>query len=406
MGYNNKKVIYTVILNNYDKLNEPYHKQPGFDYFCFTDNKNLKSDIWKFIYMEGDVKKQREIKILAHKYLKEYELTVYIDGSHQLKDISPLLKAYKGGIFMAQHYSRRCVYRELSAVLSIKKADRSTCNAQLQALKKSGVRANTGLWETGFMIRDKSKQVINLCEKWYEILEKYTHRDQLSLPHAVHLTKAKIISMRAHVVRRHFTIHPHNNPKKLNGQAKVNHEPSHVWTLQPFDPNKNFGKEINYQIEKIPDNDWILLRDQDSMLLTPNAGKQIYDIINGEGKDFSLLGCMTNRLRGMHQCYDGKFCNEHDIEEIHYPRAVELEMTQYGKVEELVNKGVAGLFMLFPKKVWNRVKFIERTHSFDTHFNRGVKQIGGKIGLIKGIYVYHSYRIWSKTPLNDVKHLV
>ena len=72
----NKKVIYTVITGGYDNLIEQ-PKIEGYDYICFTDNTNLKSDIWQIRDMpEGlsdltTVKQQRNVKILAHKYLPE-----------------------------------------------------------------------------------------------------------------------------------------------------------------------------------------------------------------------------------------------------------------------------------------------------------------------------------------------
>jgi hypothetical protein len=36
-----------------------------------------------------------------------------------------------------------------------------------------------------------------------------------------------------------------------------------------------------------------------------------------------------------------------------------------------------------------------------------VKEIGLKVGLIKSLYVFHGYRIWSDVePWNDKKHLL
>src|SRR5690554_6570281 len=137
--------------------------------------------------------------------------------------------------------------------------------------------------------------------------------------------------------------------------------------------------------------------------LTPDWGKQIEHVINNEGKDYTLLGCMTNRLRSPHQCIEGMF-DEMDMRK-HYKMAVELEMTQYGKVEE--TKGsIAGMFMLFPKKTWNKVKFKENTLGFDSHYGHDVRRARGKTGLIRGLYVFHGFRIWSKKPKMEVSHLV
>ncbi|MCC9262297.1 MAG: glycosyl transferase, partial [Methanobrevibacter woesei] len=49
---NNKLLIYTAFTGSYDSLKEPEFIDDNCDYVCFTDNPNLKSDIWKIIFME------------------------------------------------------------------------------------------------------------------------------------------------------------------------------------------------------------------------------------------------------------------------------------------------------------------------------------------------------------------
>lgn len=62
--------------------------------------------------------------------------------------------------------------------------------------------------------------------------------------------------------------------------------------------------------------------------------------------------------------------------------------------------------MLFPKRVWNQVKFKENINYFDDEFSKEVIKKGGKLGLMKGLYVYHLYRIWSEKPIGDRGHLI
>lgn len=42
-----KLVVYTTIFGDYDDLIEPGKKYKNCDFVCFTDNENLKLDIWK-----------------------------------------------------------------------------------------------------------------------------------------------------------------------------------------------------------------------------------------------------------------------------------------------------------------------------------------------------------------------
>lgn len=128
----NKKVIYTVIAGNYDSL----LKQPnvdGYDFICFTDNKELKSDLWEIREIPQelndltDVKKNRCIKILAHKYLPEYDFSIYIDGNISiLGDVNEFVKnncnEKDGYVFIGKHpYGRKCIYDEAVALIELKK---------------------------------------------------------------------------------------------------------------------------------------------------------------------------------------------------------------------------------------------------------------------------------------------
>ena len=46
-------VVYTSITGNYDDLRLPVVVNPKLKYVCFTDNKNLRSDIWDVKYVEN-----------------------------------------------------------------------------------------------------------------------------------------------------------------------------------------------------------------------------------------------------------------------------------------------------------------------------------------------------------------
>ena len=74
----NKKVVYTCVTGGYDNIIDPKFINDDFDYICFTDNLSLRSDVWTIkplpVETEGlsQVKKQRYVKINAHKILKNY----------------------------------------------------------------------------------------------------------------------------------------------------------------------------------------------------------------------------------------------------------------------------------------------------------------------------------------------
>ena len=97
----NKKVIYTSVFgcteeNNYH-LHNPDIELKGYDFICFTDNPNFKSDIWdvrlvKPLYTDG-ARSAKRYKLLPHRYLNEYDISVWIDIEVKItKDIDDLVK--------------------------------------------------------------------------------------------------------------------------------------------------------------------------------------------------------------------------------------------------------------------------------------------------------------------------
>ncbi len=179
-----------------------------------------------------------------------------------------------------------------------------------------------------------------------------------------------------------------------------------VWYSNPYSTEKNIGKALNEFCALIPDDDWIALQDGDLIYLTPEWGNQIADVVKNYGNKYSLIGCMTNRLGRPIQRYNGKFSDNHDMKH-HYDIAVDLQSRYWGIVEDVTAKGrIAGLFMLFPKSIWNKIKFAENASNFDDLFSLEVLKAGGKLGLMKGLYVYHLYRIWSDKPSRDKGHLL
>lgn len=185
----------------------------------------------------------------------------------------------------------------------------------------------------------------------------------------------------------------------------IQDKPIKVWYSNPYSTEKNIGKALNDFCENVPDGDWICLQDGDILYLTSDWGKQIEDVIKKHGQNYGLMGCMTNRLGRAIQRI-GDMDSNHDILK-HYDTAVKMSKQHWAEVEDITKKKyIAGMFMLFPKSLWKKVKFRENTASFDDHFSKDVLKKGYKLGLMKGLYVYHLYRAWSSNPSKDRAHLL
>lgn len=383
--------IYTVITNDYDTV-KPITVS-NIPHILFTDNPDINAKGWQIVQIEKTEcqRLQRKIKILGHEALKPYDITIYIDASITLKrNFIQLLRQYRGGLMTGKHLRRNCVYAEGLEVKKQGKAPEELVNKQISNYYENNFPVNFGMWSSGFMIRDKSTK--EMCEIWHEELSKHTHRDQLSLPLALYRTKIKPVEVN---LNHYMTISQHK--KK---------EPPKIYYSTPFRSDKNIGKANNDFISLLPDDAWVCITDGDALWLRPDWGKCIEEVIKEHGEEYTLIGCVTNRLGGLHQCYNNEFSQDTNMRN-HYDISNELWETNGTKIES--TSGVAGVCMIFKKSTWKKVGgFKENIITADTEFNKAVKRIGGKIGLAKGLYILHSYRIWEtehKKAWHSVEHL-
>lgn len=191
----NDKVIYTCITGNYDILREPLIKSKGFDYICFTD-QNFKSDLWEIRPLPAEVeglsnaKKQRWIKINAHKVLPEYQFSIWVDGNIEMnadlnRFFNEKINKKPFSFFVGIHPQRDCVYEEAKACIELKKDTKDNIDPQMDAYRKEGLPSHNGLPQTCMLFRyHNNSECIKLMESWWCEMEKWGHRDQLSFPYA------------------------------------------------------------------------------------------------------------------------------------------------------------------------------------------------------------------------------
>lgn len=175
--------------------------------------------------------------------------------------------------------------------------------------------------------------------------------------------------------------------------------------ISPYRTDKNFGLAINEAVKAInyaPD-DWFCLTDHDTLWLLPDTKAQIERIL--QTTPYDVLGCMTNRIRSKEQLVGGYFNPDDRIKE--HIRIAELCQSA-GRDMVVEAKGVMAAFMLyFRVSAWEKAGgFAEVAINFDTIFNQACRAQGLRIGLMRGVYVWHSYRLQSRIPLQDVTHLI
>ena len=187
----NKKVIYTCITGKYDSLLEPVKINDDFDYVCFTDNPEFESDVWDIRPLPNEVnglsqiKKQRYVKLNPHKFLSDYDISIWVDGNVEVMgDVNTLLSKVMRSdcsVYVPKHPSRMCIYAESKAVLSMKKDTNDIVDPQMKRYKSEGFPEKYGLLQSNIMIRKHNNpDCIRLMEDWTKEIIGGSHRDQLS----------------------------------------------------------------------------------------------------------------------------------------------------------------------------------------------------------------------------------
>lgn len=186
---NNKLLIYTAFTGGYDSLKEPEFIDENCDYVCFTDNPNLKSDIWKIIFMEESTldnnRKAKQYKVLPHKYFPDYKYSFWLDGTFKIKGsireyIYKNIKA-NSPMLNVVHTERDCIYDEYEASKIIPRYPRAVMEEQIKNYKSENFPDHYGLAVMGAIFRQHNNpEVIKLMEAWWDEIIKYSNQDQLS----------------------------------------------------------------------------------------------------------------------------------------------------------------------------------------------------------------------------------
>jgi hypothetical protein len=197
--------VYTVLLGAHELLNEqPMAKESQVDFICFTDNKELVSNTWAIRIIEPifpfDLARNSRIpKICPHRYLPEYDVSLYIDNTVVLKkkpeDIFKDLIGQNSSDFTClKHSYRETVLDEFTEVAFLQYDDLNIIAEQLNSyfLSAPEVLEEKPL-KGGFLLRNhKEPAVIAAMEEWLANVLRYSRRDQLSLNYVLRRNKVLV----------------------------------------------------------------------------------------------------------------------------------------------------------------------------------------------------------------------
>lgn len=182
-----KIVVYTAIIGGYDVLEDPEVVNKNFDYLCFTDT-HVKSKVFKNIkvklYKKDKIRTARRIKILAHKYVENYDCSIWIDGNiFIIGNLNKLINKYlTNDIHMAvmEHRTTGCIYKEAKTCIRLRK-EVEKIKSQINHYNNKNYPRKNGLLESGLLIRNHHNPIVKATMRdWWHHVDIFSNRDQIS----------------------------------------------------------------------------------------------------------------------------------------------------------------------------------------------------------------------------------
>ena len=257
----NKICVYTCITGGYDDIQEIKNKEEGIDYYCFTNNPNIKSDTWKVIRIEDETLENitlaRKTKILGNDIVNKYDIALWMDGSTSFKKpIKDFIKKYftEKDIFTAfKHGERDNIKDECFECVRMRKEKKSKVKRLLKFYEQENYNFDNGLIEsTVYIKRPKDKKVIETMEMWFSMLKEYSNRDQLTFNYCLSKTNMPVHWINLKVFDNEWLEHKIHNPKKVITDCRIYFDDSNT-TEETYDIDSDFiypykVKGSNYSI--------------------------------------------------------------------------------------------------------------------------------------------------------------
>jgi len=186
-----KFVLYTAIFGKMGRgVHTPEISIPDVDRVCFTD-LDIKHDFYQIRKMNLDplvaVRRQRWIKIcIPDEIFDNYEYSVYVDCKREsVIDFEWMLDFMESesDFVTRQHKTRDCVYDEGQVCIEKRIDDEATILKQLDFYRKENYPIHNGLHYSYILLRRHTKRMKGFSRLWWGQLEKYSFRDQISLPY-------------------------------------------------------------------------------------------------------------------------------------------------------------------------------------------------------------------------------
>ncbi len=224
-----KRLVYTAVFGDYDRVYPPVRPEPGVDYVIVTDDARLTVPGWNSMVVDSSAFPNPKAanlfhRALIHRLLPGYDASLYHDGNIRLLgETAPLfdeLERSQAALAAYRHPLRRTVAEEAQAVIEIGKVrDSQRVREEVSRYMADGFPDNIRLIETTIVLKNHRAPSLDAAmELWWNLFRDYLTRDQLSLPYVIWRTglAVHLLPGTFREPNPFFAIYPHYRAKNVS----------------------------------------------------------------------------------------------------------------------------------------------------------------------------------------------
>jgi len=182
-----KVVLYTAIFGPFDQL-KPMTFVDDFDYFCISDRAIDAPKPWKIISVSRPSHdRSKSARYFKHKpsiFFSHYDYNIWLDATHfQKSSLLGLIGVQD--ICAMSHYESKTIMDEFESCVRLRKDNPDLMKMQVDSYYRDGFDDSTGVFSTACLIRRNTKSVEALQEIWWQQIDRWSRRDQISFPYCL-----------------------------------------------------------------------------------------------------------------------------------------------------------------------------------------------------------------------------
>ena len=205
-------------------MNRSWRGESGLPFICFTDDPATSCDGWEIrpleqMFSADDIRNQRSYKLQPHLVLPEFDQSLYMDNSIQLRALPERLfeaADLSTGMCLPRHSHRESLLDEFLLIAQHSIDDPRRVMEQLQHYQNAfpEVVARPVFW-CALLLRDHHAPRVRVAMAiWLAHVYRYSRRDQLSNSAAFHLAGLKPGVLAFDNYESEFHTWPHLNGRK------------------------------------------------------------------------------------------------------------------------------------------------------------------------------------------------